>query len=1556
MGKRLLSLFLLLSILTVSHAQKTNYSTIPHLWYDYETSDKMNVYGNPLNVNNDEWIDQYTCQKQSVLYEISSADDYQNVGGTSWDVVEESFRVDFLLNALDYNNDGLTDFLSTVSYKNPGLGYTRNYKGEYVPERLTIYTPEEWAGVVERDNLYKSDGLGSGLSIVGGGGSARDYDTWQAIDINADGLPDYVRDYNGGSLVSSADGHFIINNTDEVSQYRDFNGDGLMDNVTFYRKEAAAKLNMLNKDGSVTTKTLFTGVQIRGNIWCYDFDRDGDVDILIPVDYMVRWDSDDKNNGMSLVVLVENQDGGSFKVRDYGVDGEVYFTQCMDIDADGHYELIAGISGSPNQVVCYKVKDGKIQDNPIQLQENLDFYFDRSYSYTVPKVSDDAEILVADISFTGVPELICRARDVYYYNKYRALPISIARENTPPHQPQAPSYAYDAAKGLLKVYWTRSSDAECSAADLSYALRIGTGEGMGDMFYAHARQDGTRRNLMDGNCGFATMRTIDVSSWPAGDYHIAVQAVDPGHRGSEFSSSVVFHKEEPAAGFILSHDKETFGVGDTLRVVLSAAKEEGCSYKWDMEDAVILRQTDVDADMLVRFASGGKKNISLQVVSPSGKASRVVVKNMEVAPASLRQTNNGSLSVAMDIDGDGRTEIFLDGVFKEGDEEGNYEAVKKLWNNSLSSVTKGGPYIIDWNKDGLPDLYFPLYGRNNYMLTNNSDMQMSLDDLGINEDDFWSQSFFDIDNDGALEGFKNGKIYKIKDNVYSKWELCQENAHTGVVCDYNKDGLIDFYYSSVSGSYNTTIFLNNGDYTFDEYTMMFGAERSPVSINLADIDGDGSIDKVLNYGNSSMNSTFSHDSIRIEWGDGTAMSIKGPGNYPLYYVTDIYDIDNNGCLDLLVYVDNKSQPYAIYYFRPDRSYTIANIDASLWNSIEYTGTNGDKIIGRFALSAGENQRPAAPTDLRSMQTDKAVVIEWSHSVDKETPAALMRYNISIKRKGMAGEWSYLLSPLNMDNDEIELPSPIQLLETNRITIPLGSIPAGDYEVKVQGVDRWHAQSKFSETYQFTVLEQSMIDMPTHAWLNWPITMRVIGNSTVEPDFDKDAEVTKTGQGTYSVRWTSPGMKTVTIGNLAQQNIYVEDNPKGDFSLPTEVMCGANVVLHGDNLMQGVWQVSNDGGNSFDFVNESDDVAFGEGGDNEERTIKFSKKGTYLIWHTTGDNDYGYTYSHEVVVNENEVTISFVDIDEKSGCYRVAWDMPEDIAAFVESVIVYKETSRAGQYAVLDTVPAPANSYVDLTSTPDKNSARYQIAYLLNYGISQMSMPHQPLHVMINHGMAGGFNLMWSKYEGVDVESYRILGGTSADNLQEVDLVSGNLSSYTTEANSRLTYYAVEVVRAATRAESSALALRSNIVSTNEAQHILSASEIVILPATGSTTIDGETDNTLQLLAYVYPIEATLRQVDWFITSGSDIATINKNGLLTATGDGTITVRAQSVDGSNVYGEIEIKITGLPSAIEAVPYKPVTSPRVKGTYTLDGLPVNKIQKGHIYIIDGRKVKF
>jgi uncharacterized protein YjdB len=76
----------------------------------------------------------------------------------------------------------------------------------------------------------------------------------------------------------------------------------------------------------------------------------------------------------------------------------------------------------------------------------------------------------------------------------------------------------------------------------------------------------------------------------------------------------------------------------------------------------------------------------------------------------------------------------------------------------------------------------------------------------------------------------------------------------------------------------------------------------------------------------------------------------------------------------------------------------------------------------------------------------------------------------------------------------------------------------------------------------------------------------------------------------------------------------------------------------------------------------------------------------------------------------------------------------------------------------------------------------------------------------------------------------------------------------------------------------------------------------VLPAE-ITTLGG----TLQLIAEITPSDATNQEVIWSVESGSEIASVDQNGLVTALANGIATIRATSSENDMLYDEIDVTV-------------------------------------------------
>ena len=95
------------------------------------------------------------------------------------------------------------------------------------------------------------------------------------------------------------------------------------------------------------------------------------------------------------------------------------------------------------------------------------------------------------------------------------------------------------------------------------------------------------------------------------------------------------------------------------------------------------------------------------------------------------------------------------------------------------------------------------------------------------------------------------------------------------------------------------------------------------------------------------------------------------------------------------------------------------------------------------------------------------------------------------------------------------------------------------------------------------------------------------------------------------------------------------------------------------------------------------------------------------------------------------------------------------------VCIYKEGSHYNQFDLISEAQPSDEGFTDMASNPSVTTSRYRICLNTSFGIpTESGTPHQSVHLTINKGMNGSWNLMWNAYSGRDIDHYRILRGTA----------------------------------------------------------------------------------------------------------------------------------------------------------------------------------------------------
>lgn len=1427
----------------------------------------------------------------------------------------------------DYNNDGHPDFVNRTGARNEA--FTLFSDGDTCHSQVMLRTPEEWAGAVQyksnRGPVSQSASVAlSSMSIVSASASPIvDYSEIPDcnMDVNGDGIQDYLNCLKGIYIQNLGDGTGIYNELGGRVLAVDINGDGMMDFVGWDEESQSVCAYFFQKDGTIETKKIFSGA-VGQAIWCRDFDKDEDIDLLLSFNI----------NGNSYLLMAENQGAGKFKNHEYYYPNELYFQYCVDFDSDGHYELLASeivkdSSGNAeeNSPICYfEVEGTKISETPTYI-EGVSTSVYKALKYT------KQYFMVADIDNSGVMTLISQSAD----KQFTATPLS-STANRRPAKPAAPTFVYEQSSYSLKINWTPTTDAESSSADLTYALRIGTEPGACDILYVHAHKDGTRKNMMGGNQGHNLYRMLNTQTWAEGKYYISVQAVDPNNRGSEFSDEVVFEKKQPVNVFSLDYT-QPFGVGDTCFVKLHPNVNTSNTLNWNWDGAKVIGNSTDGRSYQLLFDEAGDKTITLSV----GSSSQVFAQSITVQPFATSVSPQRAI-VGIDLDEDGKTEFLWDESsgysvnysFYTYTDENSFSRINKLFNENSYIQKISVPFTFDLNNDGMCDVFtrynqFGGYGFFSIMNEGDKNMSVNTDMVSLTTTE---PVFYDLNNDGWLDYFYEPAhsiatryhVFGVMKNngYYTSFEQGPtligegQDLHLEDYGDYTNDGLVDAlvrenYKENSNWYYRWIVYENQGDFTFLAKDTLLSSIPSHNLLKIEDFDNDGKYDLLYSESNKYYN---------IYWNDGTTTFLEGVTNVAEDH---LFDFNNDGLMDIQVQQGNKAGEWGVLLFDKSRNFQIMDLKVDGIHSSSYVNTSDPIILpdGKLHLKGYEfsipNTLPTSPTNLSIGRNSRGVTISWKHGDDAETPVSRLRYNISVKRKGQEGEGSYLISPCNSTKNGVNIPSNKLLVRGNNFFIPTASIPVGEYEVQVQTVDLQMGVSDFSEVFTFKVDETINIEAPASTGINRETLISIASNMVASVDWDGGTILGQNGNQ-YTVVWNTSGSKTIKAGG-STQTIYVYPLPDATFTLPATVIQGATVNVPAKSAKAGQWSISADG---MEFV------SFGESGlgkttvaDDEHVILVFNAAGTYTVRYTV-PSEYGDGVSESrLVVTDKYISPELTGVTAANGYYQLSWTNPEELPDGVTGINIYKETSRLNEYKLLQHVETAASAtfnVIDQTSMPDVQSARYALSYVTAYGESVMGTPHQGMHVMINKGIGTSWNLTWTKYEGRKVDTYRILRGTTSDNMELIGEVSGNMSSYS-DLNPAvgILYYAVEIVHieapqtAVTRTATATSALRSNIISTDMANSTVFVEGITLY---GGEIVAGE-NNYLDILAHIYPYYATYQGLNWVVTEGNELATIDNYGRLTATGtgDGDVVVRAYALDGSGVYAESTIRLDGFAAA-------------------------------------------
>jgi hypothetical protein len=293
-------------------------------------------------------------------------------------------------------------------------------------------------------------------------------------------------------------------------------------------------------------------------------------------------------------------------------------------------------------------------------------------------------------------------------------------------------------------------------------------------------------------------------------------------------------------------------------------------------------------------------------------------------------------------------------------------------------------------------------------------------------------------------------------------------------------------------------------------------------------------------------------------------------------------------------------------------------------------------------------------------------------------------------------------------------------------------------------------------------------------------------------------VTSGGTAPYTYLWnTNPLQTTQTINGIAAgtYTVTVTDSTGctaissttvHDLAGPTAQI--ANIVNASCGQNDGSITLSVTGGTSpYSFMWSNGAIS---------QSLTNVPGGLYCVTVTDVNNCSTNTCVTILNISPSAPDICLVTADTATNYNLVIWEKP--ITTGIDKYIIYRETSVAGVYNIIGTQNySNFSTFIDSTSNSLQQSYRYMLAINDICGdTSQRSSYHQTVHLAINAGINGQWNLIWNNYIGFTFSTYNIYRGTNAANLALLTSISSNNTSYTDLTPPPGTiYYLIEVVKA-----------------------------------------------------------------------------------------------------------------------------------------------------------------
>jgi hypothetical protein len=286
------------------------------------------------------------------------------------------------------------------------------------------------------------------------------------------------------------------------------------------------------------------------------------------------------------------------------------------------------------------------------------------------------------------------------------------------------------------------------------------------------------------------------------------------------------------------------------------------------------------------------------------------------------------------------------------------------------------------------------------------------------------------------------------------------------------------------------------------------------------------------------------------------------------------------------------------------------------------------------------------------------------------------------------------------------------------------------------------------------------------------------------NFDGGTIINGSKNGPFKVSWSTLGEKTIKL--------ILYDNSAGNDTLSSviNVKPGINVNLGIDttvNRKSNIKLTPQISGGTMPVTYYWDGIQ----GD-PTKNYMITRDSSILCKVTDANGCKAYDHINiSIPVNSFAEEICLVTVDPSTNKNMVVWE--KSSGHDIKEYNILKETSVGGTYSVIGTVPFSDNSiFTDPNTNPSQSATRYKLAAIdsKSYETGQSEF-HQTIHLSINQGLPGCYNLIWTPYIGFEYFTYYIYRGSAQNNLQLIDSIANTYNQYS-DTVAGIAYYQISV--------------------------------------------------------------------------------------------------------------------------------------------------------------------